>query len=205
MSIQFSEKTGALFPAMFALQQDCGIIGKDAENPHFKSEYVSLEKLWATVKPLLKKHGLMVIQTPSEVKDGKMGMETAVIHVESGEFCISLGQMPIGKEGPQALGSAVTYARRYFLACCLSVVAGDEDDDGEAAEGRKAAPIPKAQLSGLKERKAALIKKYEALEMELPMWQFAALTLKRTMDESMTLKNEEEVKKMEDAVNDVSR
>lgn len=40
-----------------------------------------------------------------------------------------------GKAGPQAVGSALTYARRYGYLLLFDLV-GEEDDDGERAEGR---------------------------------------------------------------------
>jgi hypothetical protein len=196
MSIQFSEKTDLLFKSLMQVQQACGIIGKDANNPHFKSEYVSLEKQWQVVKPLLKDAGLVLIQTPGLVKEGRLQIETTVAHVESGQFMISLGEMPIGKEGPQAVGSAITYARRYFMQACLSVVAGDEDDDGEAAEGRKESGKALGDLRSRKE--AAFSKAKEQGETDLAAW--AGGILKRKVDANLTLRNETEVKMLEAAV-----
>lgn len=199
MSLQFSATTSSLFTALFNVQQKCGIIGKDAENPHFKSEYVSLEKLWTTIKPLLALNNLMVIQTPGNVKDGRLTMETAVIHVPTGEFMISAGEMPVGKEGPQAVGSAITYARRYFLASVLSVVAGDEDDDGEAAEGRK--PLPSAKVSDLRQRKEAALAKLILTSGDKKIEAVVSEILGRKIDEKISLRNEEEVVKLENAAN----
>ncbi len=199
MSIQFSDKTAVLFAAMQAIQQECGIIGKDAENPHFKSEYVSLEKLWTTLKPLLKKHGLLVIQTPGNMQGTIFTMNTAVIHVETGEFVISAGQMDVGKSGPQAIGSAITYARRYFLACCLGVVAGDEDDDGEAAEGRgaQAEKEAKAQAAkaGLRQRKDAVLAWVKKNGNDPVVW--AGEVLGRKVDDNVKLNSEAELSKLE--------
>ena len=42
--------------------------------------------------------------------------------------------MAPGKPGPQALGSLLTYLRRYTFAAMVGLV-GDVDDDGETAEG----------------------------------------------------------------------
>jgi hypothetical protein len=40
---------------------------------------------------------------------------------------------------PQAIGSAMTYARRYTLAALIEIVTGDgADDDGEAATNHNA-------------------------------------------------------------------
>jgi hypothetical protein len=48
--------------------------------------------------------------------------------------------MPVAKQNdPQAMGSAMTYARRYALGSILNLNI-DDDDDGEKAMGRQ---IPK--------------------------------------------------------------
>ena len=196
MMPQFSEKTDELFKAMAALQFECPNIAKDSKNPHFKSDYASLEDIWDVLKPLLHKHGLLVTQHPGEVKGGCIQVVTAVIHVASEQFLISVGDMPMGKEGPQAAGSAITYARRYFIAPILGLIAGN-DDDGEAAEGRKIAP---AKMSGLKERKAAIVKAYEEIAgPKAETYQWFSRVLCRTVDEGLTLRSEDEVKKLEEA------
>jgi hypothetical protein len=43
--------------------------------------------------------------------------------------------MPFLKADPQAVGSAITYARRYALAAIVGIVA-DDDDDGNQAAGK---------------------------------------------------------------------
>lgn len=197
MSPQFSEKTDLLFKAMADLQYECPNIAKDSTNPHFKSDYASLEDIWAKLKPLLHKHGLLVTQHPGKVEGGCIQIVTAVVHVASGQFVISLGAMPMGKEGPQAAGSAITYARRYFIAPILGLIAGD-DDDGEAAEGRKIAP---AKMSNLKERKQAVIDGYRNLDGPRDaVGPWATTILGRNVDAALTLRSEDEVKKLEDAL-----
>lgn len=193
---QFSAATDQLFKAILAVQQECGIIGKDATNPHFKSEYASLEGIWVTIKPILGKHGLFVIQTVGEMKGELIQVFTTIVHAASGQFIISLGEMPIGKPTPQAVGSAITYARRYFLAPALGLVTGDEDDDAEAAMGREAA---QKKLGTLKTRKEAVVKWMSERNNNVGAWM--SHVLGRPVDEKLTLRNEEEVVKLEEAVN----
>jgi hypothetical protein len=194
---QFSEKTELLFKAIADLQYECPNIAKDSKNPHFKSDYASLEDIWDVIKSLLRKHGLLVTQHPGKCEHGCIEITTAVVHVASGQFMISVGEMPMGKEGPQAAGSAITYARRYFIAPILGLIAG-KDDDGEAAEGRS---IPPAKMSGLKERKAAILSAYRGIDgVKDSIVQWASKVLSRTVDEQLTLKNEDEVKKLEEAL-----
>ena len=92
----------------------------------YEYKYIPLEDIWATLQPLLAKHGLAVTNT----MDGCV-MKAHVFHVETGES-ISCGFPIDPKLPPQSLGSAYTYARRYALCALLQIVA-DKDDDGAAA------------------------------------------------------------------------
>ena len=57
-------------------------------------------------------------------------METTLLH-SSGEWIASKLSIGLTKQDPQAIGSAISYARRYSLSAILGVSA--EDDDAEAA------------------------------------------------------------------------
>lgn len=198
---QFSEKTDALFKAMAGLQRECPNIAKDSKNPHFKSDYASLEDIWDVIKVLLAKWGLLVTQHPGKCERGIIEITTAVIHIETGQFVISVGEMPMGKEGPQAAGSAITYARRYFIAPILGLIAG-KDDDGEGAEGRG---IPAAKMGGLKERKATVLRTYGGLKKIMPpIHEWMSSVLGRHVDEDMVLKSEDEVRKLEEAIKSIT-
>ncbi len=116
---------------------------KDSENPYFHSAYADLASVWDACREPLSKNGLSIIQT-TEIIDLKPVLKTVLLH-DSGEW-IS-GTYPIipmrqakdtgwvAAEDPQSMGSAVTYARRYTLAAMVGIA--PEDDDGEAAMGRK--------------------------------------------------------------------
>lgn len=117
--------------AIVALQADLTPVGKNAENPFFKSKYADLPKIMKMVQPLLTKHKLAVVQFITNV-DGQSGLKTILLH-ESGES-IEADPMPLilPKNDPQAQGSAITYARRYSIQALLGIVA-DKDDDGQTA------------------------------------------------------------------------
>ena len=113
----------------------------DGVNPHFRSKYATLPEVLKTVRPLLAKHHLAICQTPDLI-DGKLVLKTRLMHAE-GEVIESA--MPLPEGGTmQAMGSAITYARRYALTALLGIC-GDEDDDGNATSAKPAktaAPRP---------------------------------------------------------------
>lgn len=55
-----------------------------ANNPFFKSKYAPLDEVLNTVRPILSKHGLSVLQFPSG--DGQNIVVTTVVMHESGEW-----------------------------------------------------------------------------------------------------------------------
>jgi len=118
---------------------------RDADNPYFKSKYADLASVWDACRKALSDNGLSVVQTPS-TEGAQIAVTTLLLHT-SGQWIRDTLALTAKDEGPQAAGSAITYARRYALASFVGVA--PEDDDGEGAEGRKdgkhVTPIPPAK------------------------------------------------------------
>ena len=144
-----SETIKNISEALNKAQKEMGAVKKGADNPFFKSKFADLPSVIEAVKEPLNKNGITILQPHSTVVKEGIGtegntvihfVETVLVH-ESGEF-IS-GETPVflpekKRNDPQALGSAITYARRYGLQSLLSLPA--EDDDGEKAMVRNSAP-----------------------------------------------------------------
>lgn len=139
-----SEKTCNLFAAMARASRDSKFIDRDCVNPFFKSKYADLGSIVKAIKPVLEANGLFFMHVPSGEN-----VECVIVHAESGEWVSGLYALTAIKADPQAMGSAMTYARRYSLCAMLGLVT-DEDDDGEAAV-RDAKPIvPAKDMAALK-------------------------------------------------------
>jgi len=110
-------------------------ISKDAKNPFFKSDYVTLDKLILATRELLQKNGLSVLQMPLSKETGEIGIQTILLH-ESGEYIESdpLFMKPV-KNDPQGAGSLITYLRRYSYQAILNLNTGEDDDAGNPAHG----------------------------------------------------------------------
>jgi hypothetical protein len=99
-------------------------------NPHFKSRYFGLSDLLDIVKPTFAKYGLCIIQTP-KTQDGILSV-TANIYHKSGQIW-NMESMGVKAESINlhAIGSALSYLRRYQLATICGVAAElDDQDDG---------------------------------------------------------------------------
>lgn len=152
-----SESIMKLTEALSKAQGMMGAAIKDSQNPFFHASYADLASCWDACREPLSKNGLAVIQRP-EIVDGKLRLATILAHI-SGEW-IS-GEYPIepmrqvkdkGWEAsgdPQSMGSAVTYARRYSLSAMVGIAS--EDDDGNAATGKKDEKVSQKQSTPEKE------------------------------------------------------
>lgn len=126
-------------------------VGKDSSNPFFKSKYASLSNILEHIQMPLQECNLAFSQHPDNAS-----LTTILIHTESGEYLQSSYLMPIVKANdPQAVGSSITYARRYALGAILGLNI-DEDDDGNKASDK--APAQSApELPWLNKDSAAYI------------------------------------------------
>lgn len=135
-----SETIGKLAAALVKSQKEIEGAKKDSNNPFFKSKYANLETVIEAVKKPLNNHGITFLQIVT-----LEGVETVLLH-ESGEFISGITPVIVAKPNdPQALGSAITYAKRYGLQAIVGLPS--EDDDGESAMGR---PVVKANGSTAK-------------------------------------------------------
>lgn len=121
---------GKVASALAKAQGDFPVVPKNKTNPHFRSSFAGLDDLMKAVSPALAANGLAITHLTGEDGDDGWVMRTRLYH-ESGEYLESA--LPIKGATPQAMGSEITYMRRYTLGCVLGVVS-DDDDDGEAAE-----------------------------------------------------------------------
>jgi hypothetical protein len=111
------------------------IIGavKDSSNPFYKSKYADLATVWDAVRGPLTDNGLALSQFPTAMPDGSPGLTTVLLH-SSGQWMRSAYPVNAKENSPQAIGSALTYARRYAMAAvtgCPQI-----DDDAESAMAR---------------------------------------------------------------------
>jgi len=111
-----------------------GKIKKDAKNPFFKSSYASLSHILDEIAEPLQISGLVISQFP----DGD-SLTTMLIHAETGQYLSASYTMPVAKQNdPQALGSSISYARRYSITSVLNLSISDDDAEGAMGRGDKA-------------------------------------------------------------------
>lgn len=128
--MQRSESITLLAAALVKAQANIGAATKGSENPFFKSSYADLGTVMSVCKHALLDQGINILQLVGRDEIGDY-LETIILH-ESGEFISDRMRLVCSKvNDPQAMGSAITYARRYALQSAMFIPA--VDDDGEKA------------------------------------------------------------------------
>ena len=173
----FDETTGEIMPgramppaiaaAIIAVKAKVRQLGADERNQHGGYNYVSVDKMYATIGKLMAEAGLALLidETVAEVRtserardDGKapapwlfVQYDLAFMH-ESGAVSAPLRRscaLPIS--GPQAYGAAQSYIEKQFLRQVFKVPTGEKDAD-DIAQSDEA---PAATRQPPKRQKAA--------------------------------------------------
>jgi len=130
--IKHSDTITAFSLAFVAAQSEMAGAKKTSKNPHFRSTYADLASVLEAVIPPLNKHGIAVLQFPSFDKDTALvSVETRLLH-KSGEWMGgTCSAAPKDARNVQAIGSTITYLKRYGLQSLTGCPS--EDDDGNSA------------------------------------------------------------------------
>jgi hypothetical protein len=130
---------------LLSIQEEIGAIVKDSTNPYFKSKYFDINSLLAQVMPLFNQYGLVLLQPLTNI-DGHPAIRTKIVKADTQEPLLDeVVPLPPFKDA-QAMGSAITYLRRYSLQSALGLQAED-DDANSASRPQMSAPIDRLQLT----------------------------------------------------------
>jgi len=109
---------------------------KGGENSFLNSKYADLESVIGAIKSPLNDNGISWAQTLGNNDKGYPSVTTILMH-KSGQFIKSSFALAPKKNDPQAVGSAITYARRYSLAAICGVYQTDDDAEGSMDRQKK--------------------------------------------------------------------
>lgn len=167
-----SREKSTLSAALVAAQAEMPALTLDGRNDHFGHRYATLGGIISTIRPVLARHGLAVVQSV-ETRDGALALVTRIAHA-SGEYIESIFYWPMPLR-IHDLGAAITYLRRYALSAMLCLAADHDDDAAPLARppersARPERPEPAQQpatSSGVSERVRSAWNKLVAEATEL--------------------------------------
>lgn len=126
------KKPATMIEELMAAKKEFKPLLKNRVNPFTKSRYADLAAVLESIEDPLAAHGFMILHPFRFDEAGRFIMDTKIKHLPTGEAFESVYELPKGVDS-QAMGSAITYGRRYSL-CALLSLAADDDDDGEGAK-----------------------------------------------------------------------
>lgn len=134
MHMNKSENIDLLASALSKLQGEITDVTKDKKG--YGYQYADLSQILDISRPMLSKHKLAISQLCGSAHD-KVTVETVLMH-ESGQWISSTIEMGVqegkGMSLAQAVGSVITYARRYALASIIGIAQIDNDAHVEQAK-----------------------------------------------------------------------
>lgn len=96
--------------------------------------YAGLDAVAEAVMPVLGKHGLSITSGTVILNEGFV-LEVTLLHESGDGERTAVWPLPDPRRvGPQDLGSAITYGRRYLTLALTGTFPGGEDDDGAKAQ-----------------------------------------------------------------------
>ena len=144
----------SIYKKLLKIQQKINGLGKDKSTYNYK--YVTGDKLLGEIKPMMNELGLLLKQEvlsienqrqDYEVKNGKKSeilskvmMKFTWVDCETGEKDENLFGANGQNDWEKGLGSALTYAERYFLLKYFHIATDEDDIDNDKRQ--TSAPVP---------------------------------------------------------------
>ncbi len=146
--------------AMLEFQKLAVSATKDGKNPHFKSNYSTLEEVMAAARQA-NQFGLYFMQPLQMIQIGEQVIQvvqTEITHAATNEPRIS--QCPVRSQdptNPQKMGSGITYAKRYALQAAFGLPSEDDDanEASRPSNGPQGTKVQNIHEEKKTERKAA--------------------------------------------------
>lgn len=151
-----------IYQKLLSIQQKINGLGKDKSTYNYK--YVTGDKLLGEIKPMMNNLGLLLKQEVLSIENTRQDYSTAKgnkseilskvmmkftwIDTETGEKDENLFGANGQNDWEKGLGSALTYAERYFLLKYFHIATDEDDIDND--QRKTSAPVPlKAELTEL--------------------------------------------------------
>lgn len=129
-----------LAAALAAFQAELPTIakGKTGDAGTYRYQYAGIDDIHPVAMPLLGKHGMAFSSQPTMIGEAFV-LHYSLMH-EGGDTIEGIYPLPEPTTSkPQAIGSAITYARRYAFCAVTGIAPGGDDDDAAAANEKPAA------------------------------------------------------------------
>jgi len=160
-----------LYQKLLVIQKKINGLGKDKKS--FSYSYVTGDKVLGEIKPLMNELGLLLKQEVLSIDNLRMDYQTKTsakteilskvmmqftwIDTESGEKDVNLFGANGQNDFEKGLGSALTYAERYFLLKFFHIATDEDDIDNDSRKPTDKPITPTQPTIDIEGAKAKLI------------------------------------------------
>ena len=129
-----------LAKALLVARKEMGKLINNAKNPHYRSNYATLDEVIRVAQEPLANAGICVLESTAVISESNTTVQKLELReVESGDsYQSTLPLICKDPSNPQQLKSAQTYARRMLWTAAAGLA--PEDDDGNAASQETSKP-----------------------------------------------------------------
>lgn len=135
MNHQTSECPKVIANALFEIQSQIGTLGYDSNNEFAKYKYVSIDKYYEKMRPLMNEAGIMII--PDELESSlsedrklyRAVYQFTIIHKDGAVWNFPIRRsITLPFTGAQSAGSALSYVEKIAMRTIFKINSGERDD-----------------------------------------------------------------------------
>lgn len=153
------EAEAAFNVAMTKAQSEMGRISADKTNSQTSSAYASYGQLDRALRPVYTDNGFSLSFDTEPAAEGMVGVKCYVSH-DAGHTRTYRAMVPSDGKGARgndvmtkthAFGSGASYGMRYLLKMIFNVAIGEDDDDGNGANGTPTEYVTEKQAAEMRD------------------------------------------------------
>ena len=135
MNHQTSDCPKVIANALFEIQSQIGTLGYDSDNEYAKYKYVSIDKYYEKMRPLMNDAGIMIIpdELESSLSDDRKlyraVYQFTIIHKDGAVWNFPIRRsITLPFTGAQSAGSALSYVEKIAMRTIFKIDSGEKDD-----------------------------------------------------------------------------
>jgi hypothetical protein len=135
MNHQSNECPKVIANALFEIQSQIGALGYDSNNEFAKYRYVSIDKYYEKMRPLMNEAGIMII--PDELESSlsedrklyRAVYQFTIMHKDGAVWNFPIRRsITLPFTGAQSAGSALSYVEKIAMRTIFKINSGERDD-----------------------------------------------------------------------------
>ena len=135
MNHQSNECPKVIANALFEIQSQIGTLGYDSNNDFAKYRYVSIDKYYEKMRPLMNDAGIMII--PDELESSlsedrklyRAVYQFTIVHKDGAVWNFPIRRsITLPFTGAQSAGSALSYVEKIAMRTIFKINSGEKDD-----------------------------------------------------------------------------